>query len=222
MKILAIGPHPDDVELGCGGTLAKLADTGHSVFILHMSQGPTSRGELELDQILDIKSETKAKANRAAQILGAEDVFLCDFPDNAFDTTPIINLAAIVERHIKLCKPDIIYGPWVGDLNQDHSRLAHAIHIATRPFNGTNVATYAYEVLSSSEWTMLEPFKPNTYVDISNYMDQKQDAVSCYDTEVNDFPHPRSHESIKALAMKRGSESGLMRAEAFQLIRSIA
>jgi LmbE family N-acetylglucosaminyl deacetylase len=221
MKILSIGPHPDDIELGCGGTLAKYADTGHSVFILHMSQGPTSRGELEPDQRLMIQSETKAKANRAAQILGAEDVYLCDFLDNRFEADSISSIARELERHIKLCRPDIIYGPWVGDLNQDHSRLAHAIQIAMRPV--ANKATlYAYEVLSSSEWTMLEPFKPNTYVDISNYMDQKQDAVSCYDTEVNDFPHPRSHESIKALAMKRGSESGLMRAEAFQLIRSIA
>ena len=78
----------------------------------------------------------------------------------------------------------------------------------------------AYETLSETEWGQaIEPFLPNVYIDISETFVVKKEAMMAYDNEVKPVPHPRSLEVLEALAIKRGSEAGMMKAEAFMLIR---
>jgi LmbE family N-acetylglucosaminyl deacetylase len=81
---------------------------------------------------------------------------------------------------------------------------------------------YAFEVASSTEWAFqrLEPsFRPNVFVDISSTLENKVAALACYDTETRKFPHPRSPEAVRAIAMRWGSVAGFPAAEAFELIR---
>jgi LmbE family N-acetylglucosaminyl deacetylase len=80
------------------------------------------------------------------------------------------------------------------------------------------------EVLSSTEraWQTAErAFHPNIFVDVSNTIERKQRALSCYRTESRPYPHPRSVEGVEYLARKRGLEVGVAHAEAFQLVRRI-
>jgi LmbE family N-acetylglucosaminyl deacetylase len=96
---------------------------------------------------------------------------------------------------------------------------------ATRPIPGQRVREiYAFEVPSSTEWAFhrLEPsFRPSVFVDISATLETKVSALACYDTETRKFPHPRSPEAVRAIAMRWGSVAGFQAAEAFELIRSL-
>ena len=79
---------------------------------------------------------------------------------------------------------------------------------------------YSFEVVSSSEWRYDESFKPNTFIDIDKEFNKKIKALKKYKNELRSFPHPRSVEGIKVLSKFRGSQSGLVCAEAFKLIRA--
>jgi LmbE family N-acetylglucosaminyl deacetylase len=79
----------------------------------------------------------------------------------------------------------------------------------------------AYETISETDFN-LDPqnsFQPNYFVDISKFLEQKMEAIAVYKSELGSFPFPRSPEAIRALAALRGSASGFMSAEAFQLLR---
>ena len=81
-----------------------------------------------------------------------------------------------------------------------------------------------FETISSTEqspYTERFIFKPNYYVGITDVWDKKIQALDAYKNELGSFPHPRSLESIEALAIKRGTEAGLSKAEAFCIIRKI-
>jgi LmbE family N-acetylglucosaminyl deacetylase len=96
---------------------------------------------------------------------------------------------------------------------------------ATRPVAGQCVKEiYAFEVPSSTEWAFqrLEPlFRPSVFVDITETLETKIEALTCYDTETRKFPHPRSAEALRAIAKRWGSVVGLPAVEAFELIRSV-
>lgn len=113
-----------------------------------------------------------------------------------------------------------------GDINQDHQVTHQASMVATRPGGPLktvrNVLTF--EIASSTEWGMISqqpPFVPNVFLDITKTLDKKLSALGCYQSEMRDYPHPRSFEYIKSLACIRGSTVGYMAAEAFALSRDI-
>lgn len=227
IRVLVVASHPDDEVLGAGGTIDRRAADGHEVHILILAQGITSRpGALEntLQTQRDLTA-LHAKANEVAAFLGANQANLCHLPDNALDTVPLLHLAQLIERKITEVHPEIVYTQHGGDLNLDHVLTYRATLIATRPTAGCSVKeVYAYEVPSSTEWAfgMEPPFRPNTFVDISGeYLEKKIQAMEMYESERRAFPHPRSPEALRALAMWRGAQSGLMAAEAFQLVRSV-
>ena len=93
---------------------------------------------------------------------------------------------------------------------------------ACRPLPGHPVRDiYAFEVVSSTEWNtpFSEPFIPQLFVDISDFLDIKMKAVEAYSQELRPVPHSRSREHIRGLAMHRGSCAGVSAAEAFMVVR---
>jgi LmbE family N-acetylglucosaminyl deacetylase len=157
--------------------------------------------------------------------LGVKNIVLHKLPDNRLDTVPLLDIVKIVEGLVEGIKPEIIYTHHGGDLNIDHGVIHRAVLTATRPLAGQPVQEiYAFEVPSSTEWAFqrLEPaFRPNVFVDVSWTLEAKIAAMQCYETEVRQFPHPRSPEALRALAMRWGSLAGCAAAEAFELVRSI-
>lgn len=95
---------------------------------------------------------------------------------------------------------------------------------ACRPVPGSGVqAIYAFEVMSSTEWStpIAEPFIPNHYVDISNQLHTKLDALRVYQLEMRESPHTRSIDHIECLSRHRGFSIGVMAAESFVTLRTI-
>lgn len=220
---LVIVAHPDDEVLGCGGTIAKFSQNSDT-YTLILGEGITSRNNLE-GQKKEKVEQLRNDAENANEILGVKEVFFESFPDNKFDTTSLLDIIKTIERYIQEIKPKIIYTHHYGDLNIDHQITHKAILTAIRPVgNYTVKKILSFEVLSSTEWnnqTQGNIFIPNTYIDISKTMDKKLAAMQCYESEIRNYPHPRSLEGIKILAQKRGLEVGLKYAEAFNLIRSV-
>jgi LmbE family N-acetylglucosaminyl deacetylase len=166
-----------------------------------------------------------SRAQQAAEKVGAKELVLCKLPDNRLDTVPLLDVVKLVEELVTRLRPEVIYTHHPGDLNVDHGVVHRAVLTATRPVAGQCVKEiYAFEVPSSTEWAFqeLQPvFRPNVFVDITDSLATKIDALACYDTEMRKFPHPRSPEALRAIAARWGSVAGLYAAEAFELVRSV-
>lgn len=224
MKVLVVAAHPDDEVLGGGGTIAKHALDGDEVFCLLLGEGITSRysqPELAKEELIELRLE----ADQAAKILGIKELFFKDLPDNRFDTVPLLTIVKAVEEVKEQIKPDVIYTHHQGDLNIDHQITFKAVLTACRSIKDETVKEiYSFEVPSSTEWSSpvaLNYFMPNVFVDITETLDKKIEALRAYQGELREYPHPRSPEAIQAIAHRWGSTVGVEAAEAFQLIRSI-
>ncbi len=223
VKILVVAAHPDDEVLGCGGTIAKLAQR-NDVYTLLMSGGVTSR-DIPEKQKRHAVTLLKKEAEDANKRINVKRVFFENFPDNEFDSVPLLDIVKVIERHMRKIAPEVVYTHHPEDLNIDHQKVHRAVVTAARPVGDHSVKKILlFEVLSSTEWGKLNAhsnFTPNVYVDISETMNAKLEAMRCYKSETRKYPHPRSLEGIRILAQKRGLEVGLRFAEAFCLVRSI-
>jgi len=216
--VLIVAAHPDDEVLGCGVTINKYTKMGNKVYVIYMSDGVTSRNE---DSNIEMRNSA---AFSSCQILGAETPkFLC-LPDNKMDTIPFLDIVQSLEKLIDTINPSIVFTHHSGDLNIDH-RLTHdAVLTACRPTPDSFVREiYSFEVLSSTEWGVFNHnfFIPTKFVDIVDTFDQKMQALHSYNEEMREFPHSRSFESVRSLAIIRGSSVGIELAECFQTIRII-
>jgi LmbE family N-acetylglucosaminyl deacetylase len=224
-SVLVVAAHPDDEVLGCGGTIARLANEGQEVRIAILAEGMTSRYRQREQANQKELNHLHAKAQQAADKVRAKQLVLCKLPDNRMDTVPLLEVVKLVEDLIEKFNPAVIYTHHPGDLNVDHGVVYRAVLTATRPIPGQRVREiYAFEVSSSTEWAFqrLEPsFRPSVFVDIASTLETKVSALACYDTETRKFPHPRSPEAVRAIAMRWGSVAGFQAAEAFELIRSL-
>ncbi len=225
MSILVVAAHPDDEVLGCGGTLARLTDQGVPIRVLILSDGESSRWPSP-DAVPDeVVARRRGAAKDACATLGVSDVKMLGFPDNRFDTVPLLEIVRAVEGEVSDLRPDTVFTHHAGDMNVDHRLAAQAVLTATRPVPGSPVRrVYAFEVLSSSHVAAPNfgpPFLPNSFVDIASTLERKLSAMTRYKGELQSFPHPRSLEAIKALAQLRGTVCGLPAAEAFVLVREI-
>jgi N-acetylglucosamine malate deacetylase 1 len=222
-KVLVIAAHPDDEVLGCGGTIAKHKNTGDHVTVLIMADGVNSRDEKFQNESV---SERRACAKKANNILKVDDLVFLSFPDNKMDTVPLLEIIKSIENvMLELC-PDTVYTHSSSDLNIDH-RIVHKASItACRAFpNQTVKQLLFFEVPSSTEWrtsSATNIFNPNWFSDISDTLNIKLKALSTYEKELHEFPHPRSLDAVECLAKWRGSSSGFFAAEAFELGRKIS
>lgn len=216
-KILVIAAHPDDEILGCGGTARELAKQGNYVYVIILSEGKSSRGEgkREIDRL-------RKEMARAHEVIGFKKTFAGSFPDNKFDSIPILEIVKFIEKIKKQIKPDIIFTHYEGDLNIDHKVTYNAVITATRPMVGETVKEiYSFEILSSTEWNFPVVFSPDTFFDITGSIEKKIKAMNAYKSEIRDFPHPRSLKGIKINAQNWGMKVGLEYAEAFKTVRII-
>ncbi len=225
MTILVIAAHPDDEVLGCGGTIARLAQEGHNVNIAILGEGITSRYQQREQADEGLVEALHARSRQVAELLGARDPFLYDLPDNRFDTVPLLDVIKIIEGLVERLQPQVIYTHHGGDLNVDHVLVHRATLTAVRPIAGCPAREiYAFEVPSSTEWAFgqFQPaFRPNVFVDISATLETKVQAMALYESEARPFPHPRSPGALRALARRWGGAVGVKAAEAFELIRSV-
>lgn len=226
MSVLIVAAHPDDEVLGCGGTIARLANEGRSVHVLLMADGERSRAsrtEQPVDASLMVARNAAAQA--ACGILGCASVEGLVLPDNRLDGLELLDVVKKIEGFIDRYQPLTVLTHHSGDVNIDHRVVHEAVIAACRPQPGHPVQELLFfEVPSSTEWRppgSAEPFLPNFFVDISATLEIKFAALEAYASELREFPHPRSLRAVEALARWRGATVGVEAAEAFILGRKL-
>jgi LmbE family N-acetylglucosaminyl deacetylase len=225
MSVLVVAAHPDDEVLGCGGTMARLAQEGEDVDVLILGEGATSRSATAAEADRHEVEALRVASREAADVLGVRDVVHGGLPDNRFDSVDLLDVVKLIEGELAERQPFTVYTQHGGDVNVDHRSTFAAVLAATRPVPGHSVReVLAFEVASSSEWafaTLAPAFQPSVFVDVTDHLDTKLEALGCYGTELRPFPHPRSLEGVRALATRHGTAVGTAAAEAFQPVRVI-
>lgn len=213
MRIVVIAPHNDDEIIGAGGTMAKLAKQGHEVVVCEVTAG-------DLDDELTQRQKKEAIASHV--LLNAKTHFM-DLPVVGLKEMKTTELNAAFQTHLLELAPDIVFLPHKGDMHIDHRMSTEAAMVALRPVTFPNLkAIYAYETLSETDWnlpTAENAFIPSLFVDISDEIDIKLEAMKCHASQLREYPHPRSLDAMRALAMHRGSTVCKSYAEAFMIIR---
>ena len=222
--ILVIAAHPDDEVLGCGGTMARLALESNDVYTLILGEGITARDKKrDLAKRENEIAELRKQVENANKILGVKKVYTYDFPDNRFDTVPLLDIIKTIEEIKDDIKPDIVFTHHLGDLNIDHQVTFKAVMAACRPTIDESVKEiYSFEIPSSTEWnapSSLTYFMPDYFVDVNKSLEIKSNALKEYKTELRDFPHPRSLKAVELNAKCWGVKMGFKAAEAFKTIR---
>lgn len=217
MKTIVIAPHPDDEVLGAGGTLLRRKAEGAKVAWLIVSVISVEAGWSD-EKVKQRADEIK----RIAKLFGFDEVFTLNFPTTQLDRVPMADLIAEVSEVFRSFEPEEVFVPHPADVHTDHRIVFDAVASCTKWFRFPSVRrVLAYETISETEFC-LDPdtfFRPNYFVNISDFLTRKLELMAVYHSEVGMFPFPRSIEAISAQAILRGSTVGFNAAEAFQLLR---
>lgn len=221
MRVLVIAAHPDDEVYGVGGTMARLAQEGHEVYTLVVTDGSSTQYPSDT-----ARAQAKIReCRRANEVLGVKEVLFGGLPDMRLDSVPHVEVNAVIHRTITTLQPEWVFTQHCGDVNLDHHAVFASTLVACRPYPGQHVKkVFAYEVGSSTEWAaprVENAFLPNVFFDISDTIELKLRAVQEYATELREYPHPRSARAVRAYAEGRGVSVGIPFAEAFVLVRAL-
>jgi len=199
MKILAIGAHPDDIELGCGGMLIKAARGGHEVFMYTLTRGAASGDPKQRSEEL----------RRSAQFIGAKQLWIDNFEDSKLTVTS--DLINHIEYFINRANPDLILTHSHGDIHHDHRAIAAATTEAAR-FN-SNVLSY--------EIPLSRNFEPKIFYDISDVVYEKVELIEIFWSQQSKLYLKAN--AIKGLAEYRALQSrlntGVKYVEAFEALK---
>ena len=213
-RILVVAAHPDDETLGCGGTLLKHKANGDKIHWLICTT---------LNKSHNYYQNREKEINKVSKFFNFDSVHNLRFETTKMDQYNMIEIIEKISKVINKVKPNIIYLPFKEDVHTDHKKIFEASYSCTKSFRYPFIKKiYMMETLSETEFapsTKKDSFVPNTFVDISKYMDKKIQIMKVYKSEIGKFPFPRSVRSIKALASFRGSTSGCGFAESFILLK---
>ena len=217
MKTLVIAPHPDDEILGCGGTLLRRRAEGAELGWLIVA-GISEQAGWAAERV----QQRDAEIARVAELIGFSQVFNLDLPTARLDRLPMADLIDRFSSVFKSFQPEEVFLPHPSDVHTDHRVVFDAAAACAKWFRYPSVRrVLAYETLSETEFGLdaERAFHPNYFVEISDFLERKLEAMAVYRSELGSFPFPRSIETIRALATLRGANSGFIAAEAFQLLR---
>ncbi len=175
LDVLAIGAHPDDVELGCGGTVARLAAAGRRVGILHLTRGEAgTRGTPE---------ERQREAREAADALGAVAVDFLHCGDGRLRTGEAEEDALIAK--LREWEPQIVLGPTPADRHPDHGR-AHRLTADAAFYSGLARRGRGEPYRPAAVWSYMQhdPFEPRFVVDVTAVWDRKLAALAAYRSQL--------------------------------------
>jgi LmbE family N-acetylglucosaminyl deacetylase len=199
LRVLAVGPHPDDIEIGCAGTLIKLAKAGHQVSLAIMTDGGAG-GDPRV---------RRREAEAAAKLYKARRIHWLGYPDT---TVPVDNESiGRLEDVLKAVRPDIVFANAGQDTHQDHRNTASIVLSATR--NAHNVLFY--EVPSTVD------FQPDVFVDISRELPAKFRALRLHKSQLKKG-NVGAHailECASTMATFRGFHARIQAAEGFKALR---
>ncbi|MBR1470244.1 MAG: PIG-L family deacetylase [Lachnospiraceae bacterium] len=209
MKILAVGAHLDDIEIACGGTLAKAVENGHQVKVLIMSKS----GYTNIDGKMQRSDEVAVEEGTSAlHMLGVQDIEIADFPTKDIPwRSDVVN---VIDVCITQYDPDVIFTHHPFDTHQAHSGVSNATVSAARRRN----TIFFYEPITPSGRSYVA-FRPQMYVDIEQTIEKKVAALREHKSEYNKFGGEDWVTGVHARCGFRGYEIGKKYAEAFEVLR---
>lgn len=200
MNILAFGAHPDDIEIGVGGTLSKYSEEGHRVMGIVATLPPNKR-------------ERKKESKEAAKILGI-DIKLLDIGfNNLFFSREIVRR---IDDVLDDYGPDVIFTHWDKDSHQDHNALTNGVIAATRM---NRCSVYMYEQTLPGGIVPYS-FNAQMYIDISDVIDRKMKGILAHKSQRRKNGEWWLH-GIWGRAMFRGYQINTKYAEAFQVVKEL-
>lgn len=195
--VLAVGAHPDDIELAAGGTLARLVDRGHRVHVLVASGGGVG-GDA---------TQRPDEAHAAASYLGATSTRVLDFPDTRLATAST-DLTTAIEHTIRRVSPDMILTHSAHDQHQDHVAVHQSVLRAARR---------EHSILCFESPSATRAFTPTVFVDVEKYVRIMEAAIAMH---ANQLGKPyMSKSSVRGVAAFRGRQARLAAAEGFEAVR---
>ena len=206
MNILAIGAHFDDVELGCGGTLAKHVAEKDSVYIYVATiSGYSNHSE----KIIRSNEVALAEAKSAIDILGVTELICGDFKTLEVEFIDALNIQIL--RLVEKYKIDKVYMHWTGDIHHDHQAVGRASLHSCRHVK--NILMYR-----SNWYHSTQEFRGNFYVDISEYWEIKERAIRAHVSEF-DRTGKKWINFFKNEAENAGQKIGVPMAEVFEVVK---
>ena len=170
-KVLVIAPHPDDETLGCGGSLLRHRKNGDDLYwvictsIKEKEGWPTNQVKKRNNEIKTVREAYQFK-----------EIFSLNYPTTKIDTFPISDLIEKISGIINNVSPEIIYMPFTHDVHTDHQFIADAVQSTIKWFRSPAIQrVFMYETLSETEFNIIDDkiFRPNVYVNISEYLNYK-------------------------------------------------
>ncbi|WKS95081.1 bacillithiol biosynthesis deacetylase BshB1 [Riemerella columbina] len=217
VDILAIGAHPDDVELGCGGTLAKLIAEGKSVAVVDLTEG-----ELGTRGTRETRAEEAQNASKILGITHRENLKMKDgFLTNSEEYQ--MRIVTMIRKY----QPTLVLANAIDDRHPDHAKAAKLVSDACFLSGLVKIKTEAEDGSSQQAWRPKHLFhyiqwksiEPDFVVDISEFMDKKIEACLAYKTQ---FYDPKSKEPVTPIATKNFLESLTYRAQDLGRLSGVA
>jgi LmbE family N-acetylglucosaminyl deacetylase len=218
MRVLAVGAHPDDLEILCGGTLARYAEEGHEVVMCHATKGDRGSFEYSSEEISRIRGE---EARRAAEIAGAEYVSL-ELSDGEVNAADPAQRRLLVDL-VRDARPDVIITHSPGDYMADHNEISKLIFDTSffsslplletdRPAHPVVAPIYFMETVTGLGFT------PTEFVDVTGTMDTKVRMLEAHESQLRwlrDHDGVDIVENMRTATAYRGFQCGVRYAEGF-------
>ena len=218
MRVLAVGAHPDDLEILCGGTLARFAREGHDVVMCHATTGDKGSFVHSSEEVSRIRV---TEARRAAEICGAEHATL-SFADGEVNAADAGQQRAVVEL-VRDVRPDVILTHSPGDYHSDHNEISklvfdcsfHAtlpLYVTGKPHHDKVVPIFFIETVAGIG------FSPTEYVDISGVIDVKTAMLEAHESQLTwlrDHDGVDIVEQLQVWSRFRGIQCAVAYAEGF-------
>ena len=217
-KVLVVAPHPDDETLGCGGALLRHAREGDETGWLIVTGMKPEYG-FAAERCAERRAEIEAVRKR----YGFTYMHACEFQPAHLDRMPMSELVGAVSEVMRAWTPTTVYIPYRADIHTDHAAVFDAVVACTKWFRYPSIErVLVYETLSETDFS-IDPdargFRPQVFVDISEFLAEKMQIAQIYQSEFSPHPFPRSLKAIESLAVLRGAAAGFDAAEAFMLLK---
>ena len=206
MNVLAIGAHFDDVELGCGGALARHAKNGDAVYVYVATVSGFANYNNQTVRSNDI---ALSEAQAAMKVLGVKELICGKFKTLAVEFIDALNIEIL--RIVEEKKIDMVYAHWTGDIHHDHQAVARASLHSCRHVPRL--------LMYRSNWyhSTME-FRGNFYVDVTDYWGIKEQAIRSHESEI-DRTGEKWISFFRNEAENAGQRIGVKHAEVFELVK---
>jgi LmbE family N-acetylglucosaminyl deacetylase len=218
MRVLAVGAHPDDLEILCGGTIARYVEEGHEVVMCHATKGDRGSFEYSSEEITRIRGE---EARRAAEIAGAEYVSL-ELSDGEVNAADPAQRRLVVDL-VRDARPDVIITHSQGDYMADHNEISRLVFDTSffsslplfetgKPAHPVVAPIYFMETVTGLGFT------PTEFVDVTGTIDKKVRMLEAHESQLRwlrDHDGVDIVETMRTATAHRGFQCGVRYAEGF-------